>query len=388
MKKVQPIVKKIINRSIEEAKLYNESEIKIEHVVIALINDYNNDAIKFLVELGVDVDELHKKIEKKLVTNMEDPPDIPISLLPMGEYAKKIIKESEVESDKLKDDALDTPHIMLSILKEKNNITKILNKMGVDYKLYNSMVKKQMIEGSFESMDDPDGGLFSRQPRKRNKNSNTPILDNFSIDVTKRASEGKIDPVIGRDDIIQRVAQILSRKKKNNPVLIGDPGVGKTTIVEGLALKINEGDAPRTLLDKRIVSLDLTAMVAGTKYRGQFEERIKGVVDELMEASDIILFIDELHTLVGAGNASGAMDAANVFKPALSRGDIQIIGATTLDEFRENVEKDGALTRRFQQVMIVPPSVEETILILNKIKGSYEEFHKVNYIMKILLSNV
>ena len=353
MKKVQPKVKQIINRSIEEAKLYNEVEIKIEHVVIALINDYNNEAIKFLVDLGLDVDDLHRKLEKRLILDSTNTTPLSTSLLPMGAYAKKIIKDSEKESDKLKESILDTQHIMLSILKEKNNVSKILNKMGIDYKIYNSIVKKHLIEGSFESMEESEG-VFGRQPKKRNKNSNTPILDNFSLDITKRASEGKIEPVIGRDDIIQRVAQILSRKKKNNPVLIGDPGVGKTTIIEGLALKINEGDAPRTLLDKRIVSLDLTAMVAGTKYRGQFEERIKGVVDELMDAEDIILFIDELHTLVGAGNASGAMDAANVFKPALSRGDIQIIGATTLDEFRENVEKDGALTRRFQQVMIIP----------------------------------
>tara|TARA_R110002110_G_scaffold52342_2_gene152447 strand:+ start:106 stop:2574 length:2469 start_codon:yes stop_codon:yes gene_type:complete len=378
MKKVQPKVKQIINRSIEEAKLYNELEIKIEHVMIALINDYNNEAIKFLVDLGLDIDDLHKNIEKKLVIEMKDVIEETTSLLPMGAYAKKIIKESENESDKLKENILDTKHIMLSILKEKNNVSKILNKMGINYKTYNSMVKKHLIEGSFESMEESEG-MFGRQPKKRNKNSNTPILDNFSIDITKKASEGKIEAVIGRDDVIQRVAQILSRKKKNNPVLIGDPGVGKTTIIEGLALKINEGDAPRTLLDKRIVSLDLTAMVAGTKYRGQFEERIKGVVDELMDAEDIILFIDELHTLVGAGNASGAMDAANVFKPALSRGDIQIIGATTLDEFRENIEKDGALTRRFQQVMIIPPTIEETILILNKIKGNYEKFHKVTY---------
>ncbi|NIP31670.1 MAG: AAA family ATPase, partial [Candidatus Dadabacteria bacterium] len=210
-------------------------------------------------------------------------------------------------------------------------------------------------------------------------NKNTPILDNFSIDVTKRASEGKIDPVIGRDESIQRVAQILARKKKNNPVIIGDPGVGKTTIVEGLALKIVLGEAPRTLLDKRIVSLDLTSLIAGTKYRGQFEERIKGVVDELMEVDNVILFIDEVHNVVGAGNASGSMDAANVLKPALARGDLQLIGATTLDEFRENIEKDGALARRFQQVIIEPPSVEDTIKILNNIKDSYETYHKVEY---------
>ena len=378
MKKVQPKVKKIINKSIEEAKLYNDEEIKVEHLITALINDYDNEAIKFLIELEIDVDDLHKKIENYLVKTKKSD-NFTNSLVPMSEYTKKIIKDSEVECDKLKEDYLDTPHIMLSILKEKNTVSKILNKMGINYENYNSMVRKHLIEGSFDSIDDDSGELFNRPPRRKNKNSSTPILDNFSVDITKRASEGKIDPVIGRDDVIQRVAQILSRKKKNNPVLIGDPGVGKTTVIEGLALKINEGDAPRTLLDKRIISLDLTSLVAGTKYRGQFEERIKGVVDELMITDNIILFIDELHTLVGAGNASGAMDAANVFKPALSRGDIQIIGATTLDEFRENIEKDGALTRRFQQVIIEPPSIEETIEILNKIKGSYELFHKVTY---------
>jgi ATP-dependent Clp protease ATP-binding subunit ClpC len=215
--------------------------------------------------------------------------------------------------------------------------------------------------------------------RTTSKNTETPILDNFSIDVTKRATEGKIDPVIGRDESIMRVAQILARKKKNNPVIIGDPGVGKTTIVEGLALKIIQGDAPRTLLDKRIVSLDLTSLVAGTKYRGQFEERIKGVVDELMDVDNVILFIDEVHSVVGAGNSSGSMDAANVLKPALARGDLQLIGATTLDEFREHIEKDGALTRRFQQVIIEPPSVEDTIKILTNIKDSYESYHKVFY---------
>ncbi len=381
MKKVQPKVKKIINKSIEEARLYNEVEIKIEHIMIALINDYDNDAIKYLVELGVEVDDLHAKLEQKIFNEETGEEDVKISLLPMSEYTKKLIKEAEFECDKLKESYLSTTHIMLSILKEKNNISNILKKMGVDYKKYDKEVKKHIIKDSFEPADGDEGeDLFSRRNKsKKNKNSNTPILDNFSVDITKKASEGKIDPVIGREDVIQRVAQILSRKKKNNPVLIGDPGVGKTTVIEGLALKINEGDAPRTLLDKRIISLDLTSLVAGTKYRGQFEERMKGVVDELMDSEGIILFIDELHTLVGAGNASGSMDAANVFKPALSRGDIQIIGATTLDEFREHIEKDGALTRRFQQVVIEPPSIEETIEILNKIKGSYEFYHKVSY---------
>lgn len=387
MRKVQPKVKKIINKSIEEARLYNQDEITIEHVTIAMINDYDNDAIKYLVELGVDVDDLHRKLEDE-VLKQEEAIKVTTSLIPMAEYTKKLIKEAEVECEKLKESYLGTSHIMLSILKEKNNITKILKKMGVNYKNYDKTVKKYIINDSFEHADGESEDIFNRPPRKKNKNSGTPILDNFSVDVTKRASEGKIDPVIGRDEVIQRVAQILSRKKKNNPVLIGDPGVGKTTVIEGLALKINEGDAPRTLLDKRIVSLDLTSLVAGTKYRGQFEERIKGVVDELMDADDIILFIDELHTLVGAGNASGSMDAANVMKPALSRGDLQIIGATTLDEFREHIEKDGALTRRFQQVVIEPPTIEETIEILEKIKGSYEKYHKVTYLKDTVIQCV
>ena len=377
MKKVLPKVKKIINKSIDEAKFYNNDIIKIEHIIIALINDYDNEAIKFLIEIGIDIDDLHKKIEKSLFRNNKEIKTT-LKFLPLDDYAEKIIKSAEDECDKLRETYLDTTHILLSILNDKNNISKILKNMGVDYKNYSSVVKRSLIENSFHSMEEPDS-LFGKPPRKKSANTKTPILDNFSLDVTRRASEGKIDPVIGRDDIIQRVAQILSRKKKNNPVLIGDPGVGKTTIIEGLALKINEGDAPRTLLDKRIISLDLTALVAGTKYRGQFEERIKGVVDELMTVDNVILFIDELHNVVGAGNATGSMDAANIFKPALSRGDLQIIGATTLDEFREHIEKDGALTRRFQQVMIDPPSIEDTIIILKSIKKSYEEFHKVTY---------
>ena len=388
MKKVLPKVKKIINKSIDEAKFYNDVVIKIEHFVTALINDYDNSAIKFLVELDIDIDDLHSKIEKLLIKNSVKENSSNLKFLPLDKNTEKIIKMAEEECDILGEPYLDTPHILLSILKSKNNINKILKTMGVNYEKYNKVVRRALIENSLESMEEGEP-LFARGgSRKKSRNSQTPILDNFSLDITKRASEGNIDPVIGRDDAIQRVAQILSRKKKNNPVLIGDPGVGKTTIIEGLALKINEGDAPRTLLDKRIVSLDLTALVAGTKYRGQFEERIKGVVDELMAVDNIILFIDELHNVVGAGNASGSMDAANIFKPALSRGDLQIIGATTLDEFREHIEKDGALTRRFQQVIIDPPSIGETIEILNKIKISYEEYHKVSYVPAAIIQCV
>jgi ATP-dependent Clp protease ATP-binding subunit ClpC len=382
MKKVLPKVKKVINMSLIQAKMYGDIEIRIEHIVISLINDYNNNAIKILTDLGIDVDILHKKIEMSLLKEKKEQISTKNKELPLEVTAEKILKGAENECDNMGDDFLDTQHLLLSTLKVKNSVGSFLKGFKINYTMVKKHMEKNLIQNSIDPIDSDDENIFrdnKKLNKKPNKTNETPILDNFSIDVTKRASEGKIDPVIGRDESIQRVAQILARKKKNNPVLIGDPGVGKTTIVEGLALKIIQGDAPRTLLDKRIISLDITSLVAGTKYRGQFEERIKGVVDELMNVDNVILFIDELHTIVGAGNASGSMDAANVLKPALARGDIQVIGATTLDEFRENIEKDGALARRFQQVLINPPSVEDTIKILNKIKFSYENYHKVYY---------
>ena len=384
MKKVADKVKRILNMSLKQAKLYDDWEVKIEHIMIALINDYNNNAIRTLEDMDVDIDILHKKIEKSLVKNKKEDEmyDINNDTIPLNTTSQNIIKGAEKECDLLKEDYLDTQHILLSLLKTKNSISGILKNMKITYKACNSQVKKTIIEASAEPLDTDEDKPFKgykNQPKVKTKSNETPVLDNFSVDITKMAMDGKIDPVIGRDKTIQRVAQILARKKKNNPVIIGEPGVGKTTIVEGLALKIINGEAPRTLLNKRIVSLDLAALVAGTKYRGQFEERIKGVVDELMTVDNVILFLDEVHTIIGAGNSSGSMDAANVLKPALSRGDLQLIGATTLDEFRENIEKDGALTRRFQQVIVEPPSVKDTIEILNKIKFSYESFHKVTY---------
>jgi ATP-dependent Clp protease ATP-binding subunit ClpC len=384
MKKIAPKVKRILNMSLKQAKLYDDLEVKIEHIMIALINDYNNRAIKTLEDMGIDVDVLHKKIERSLIKNKKEDEmyDISDDTIPLNFTSQNIIKGAEKECDILKEDYLDTHHIILSILKTKNSINGILKIMKVTYKSYDSQIKKSVIEDSMGPFDTDEDKPFNNdkpQPKRKGKSNETPLLNNFSVDITKMAIDGRIDPVIGRDKTIQRVAQILARKKKNNPVIIGEPGVGKTTIVEGLALKIVNGDAPRTLLDKRIVSLDLASLVAGTKYRGQFEERIKGIVDELMEVDNVILFLDEVHTIIGAGNSSGSMDAANVLKPALSRGDLQLIGATTLDEFRENIEKDGALTRRFQQVLIEPPSVSDTIEILNKIKFSYESFHKVVY---------
>jgi len=332
-----------------------------------------------LLKMGVDVDKLHKKIEIKLIKEKDDFVEVKINSkdIPLDDITENILKGAEKECDLLNDNYLDTQHILLASIKVKSDISSIFKSMKVSYR----NCKSNVVSSIEPAETDGDNSNKNKKSKIRttSKNTETPILDNFSIDVTKRATEGKIDPVIGRDESIMRVAQILARKKKNNPVIIGDPGVGKTTIVEGLALKIIQGDAPRTLLDKRIVSLDLTSLVAGTKYRGQFEERIKGVVDELMDVDNVILFIDEVHTVVGAGNSSGSMDAANVLKPALARGDLQLIGATTLDEFREHIEKDGALARRFQQVIIEPPSVEDTIKILTNIKDSYESYHKVFY---------
>ena len=379
MKKVLPKVKRIINMSLKQAKFYGDDVVRIEHIIISLINDYNNNAIKTLLKMGVDVDKLHKKIEIKLIKEKDDFVEVKINSkdIPLDDITENILKGAEKECDLLNDNYLDTQHILLASIKVKSDISSIFKSMKVSYR----NCKSNVVSSIEPAETDGDNSNKNKKSKIRttSKNTETPILDNFSIDVTKRATEGKIDPVIGRDESIMRVAQILARKKKNNPVIIGDPGVGKTTIVEGLALKIIQGDAPRTLLDKRIVSLDLTSLVAGTKYRGQFEERIKGVVDELMDVDNVILFIDEVHSVVGAGNSSGSMDAANVLKPALARGDLQLIGATTLDEFREHIEKDGALTRRFQQVIIEPPSVEDTIKILTNIKDSYESYHKVYY---------
>lgn len=378
MKKVYPKVKKIINKSLEEAKNRGCEEVKLEHLIISMLNDDNNEGTKYLKKLNIDLDKLHTLIELKVGVDGDlEPNKIKVKNISLNKETEEIIKNAEDECDKLGEEYINTHHIILSLLNENNFITKIIEKMGVNYKKYSDEISNSF--GNIHNDDDDDDMGMERPKKKYKGNSATPILDNFSTDVTKNAEEGKIDPVIGRKKEIQRVAQILSRKKKNNPVLIGNPGVGKTTIIEGLALMIKQGDAPRTLLDKRVVSLDLTSMVAGTKYRGQFEERIKGVMDELKKVDDVILFIDELHTLIGTGASAGSMDAANAFKPALARGEIQIIGATTLDEFRENIEKDGALTRRFQQVLIEPPSIEETKEILQKIANSYETYHKVFY---------
>jgi len=382
MKKMMPKLKVVIRQSFKESIRLGDNKIKPEHLILAVLNQEKNDVFDVLKEMGSDVTDLSEKLEGYLRFKIKNPNIVEVKIIPLSESSKNAISSAELEADKLRDDFIGVEHLFLSILKNKTlDGTKVLGNQGITYRTFKETLlhlKQQKImnmTGDFEEMDD-----FNKKAKKATQGkSTTPILDNFGRDITKLAAEGVIDPIIGRDDEIERVSQILSRRKKNNPILIGEPGVGKTAIVEGLALKIVERKCPRILFDKRVVSLDLASLVAGTKYRGQFEERLKGIMQELEKADDVILFVDEIHTMVGAGNASGSLDASNILKPALARGEIQCIGATTLDEYRENIEKDGALARRFQMVVINPPSKEETLIILNNIKNKYEDHHKVNY---------
>lgn len=379
MKSVVAKVKKIMNSSFQIAKQFNDVSVRPEHILLSIIKDSNNNGVKTLKSMGVDVKKLTNKLELTCQQNIVPRVEKKYNILPLSKESTEIINNSENECNKFGNDMIDLNHIILSMLNSKSEVNSLLKGFDVDYNNFNNKSKELNIMASHED----DGQEFNQsEPEKRKFNkvvTKTPILDNFSKDITNDVENGKIDPVIGRDEEIERVAQILSRRKKNNPVLIGEPGVGKSSIIEGLALKIKEGNAPRTLNGKRIVSLDLSSLVAGTKYRGQFEERMKGILDEVLGNKDIILFIDELHTIVGAGNTSGSLDASNIFKPAMARGEIQIIGATTLNEFRENIEKDGALTRRFQQVLVNPTTMEDTIKILMNVKGKYEDHHKVEY---------
>ena len=382
-------VKEIISFSREEALRLGNDFIGTEHLLLGLIREGDNTAVRILKSFNVDLYELRKEIElavkDKTGKNIAN-----INSLPLTKQAEKVIRVTVLEAKALKSATVETEHLMLSILKNKENIaTQILNQFDVDYDLFRQelgIVKSNdpRAEYSEENDDDfEDEGKKYSQSKSSSKQggakSKTPVLDNFGRDITKLAEMGALDPIVGRESEIERVSQILSRRKKNNPILIGEPGVGKTAIVEGLALRIVQRKVSRVLFDKRVISLDLAALVAGTKYRGQFEERMKAIMNELEKNRDVILFIDELHTIVGAGGASGSLDASNIFKPALARGELQCIGASTLDEYRMYIEKDGALDRRFQKVMVDPPSVEETIQILNNIKSKYEEYHNVNY---------
>ena len=382
-------VKEIISFSREEALRLGNDFIGTEHLLLGVIREGENTAVKILKNLNVDLYELRKEVElavkDKTGKNIAN-----INSLPLTRQAEKVIRVTVLEAKALKSPTVETEHLMLSILKNKENIaTQILNQFDVDYDLFRNelgLVKSNDVRSEFT--DDPDDEFDeekkgyqqrSKQQAGAAAKSKTPVLDNFGRDITRLAEMGSLDPIVGREQEIERVSQILSRRKKNNPILIGEPGVGKTAIVEGLALRIVQRKVSRVLFDKRVVSLDLAALVAGTKYRGQFEERMKAIMNELEKNRDVILFIDEIHTIVGAGGASGSLDASNIFKPALARGELQCIGASTLDEYRMYIEKDGALDRRFQKVMVDPPSVEETIMILNNIKSKYEEYHNVNY---------
>ena len=381
-------VKEIISFSREEALRLGNDFIGTEHLMLGLIREGDNTAVRILKSFNVDLYELRKEIElavkDKTGKNIAN-----INSLPLTKQAEKVIRVTVLEAKALKSATVETEHLMLSILKNKENIaTQILNQFDVDYDLFRQelgIVKSNDPRAEFQDENDDDFDEEKKYSQSKgskqagNAKSKTPVLDNFGRDITKMAELGALDPIVGRESEIERVSQILSRRKKNNPILIGEPGVGKTAIVEGLALRIVQRKVSRVLFDKRVISLDLAALVAGTKYRGQFEERMKAIMNELEKNRDVILFIDELHTIVGAGGASGSLDASNIFKPALARGELQCIGASTLDEYRMYIEKDGALDRRFQKVIIDPPSVEDTIQILNNIKSKYEEYHNVNY---------
>jgi ATP-dependent Clp protease ATP-binding subunit ClpC len=362
----------VIRLSREEALRLGHDYIGTEHLLLGIIREGQGVGVKLLRNLDCDLMKLKKAIEDTVRTSGGT---LTIGNIPLTKQAEKVLKITQIESKIYKADVIGTEHLLLSLLRDEDNIaTQILHQFNITYDTARSELNAML---SSRTSKDPSGKQVTTD--KKIEKTKTPVLDNFGRDLTKLGLEDKLDPVVGREKEIERVAQILSRRKKNNPVLIGEPGVGKTAIAEGLALRIIQKKVPRTLHDKRVVTLDLAGLVAGTKYRGQFEERMKALMNELEKAKDIILFIDELHTIVGAGGASGSLDASNMFKPALARGDIQCIGATTLDEYRKFVETDGALDRRFQKVMVDPPTFDETIQILENIKFKYEEHHHVKY---------
>lgn len=399
----------VIEYSREEAARLQNSYIGPEHLMLGLLREGNCNAVSILDGMNADLKQIKKDIELE-IRNPFDMDNLPLSDIAISKNTERVLRISMLEARKFNSERTRTEHLLLALLKEEfNTAAQILSRMGIDYHtIYNQINEsdnESIDTAEFEEIrdgftdDDEDDDSFSSSYKKdppsssqgnnpsssnttgtTQKSSNdTPVLDNFGTDMTKAAAEGKLDPIVGREKEIERLAQILSRRKKNNPVLIGEPGVGKSAIVEGLAQRIVQRKVSRILFDKRVISLDMASIVAGTKYRGQFEERIKAILNELSKNPQIILFIDELHTLVGAGSASGSMDAANMLKPALARGELQCIGATTLDEYRKNIEKDGALERRFQKVLVDPTTAEETLQILKNIKERYEEHHNMIY---------
>jgi ATP-dependent Clp protease ATP-binding subunit ClpC len=385
-------VKEVISLSREEALRLGHDYIGTEHLLLGMIREGEGVAISLLKKLSVSLDELRLSIEQATkgtaISNVKN-----LANIPLTRQSEKVLKITYLEAKIFKSQLIGTEHLLLSILRDEDNIaTQILEKFDINYEVVKELLEYQT-ENPMSSSDTDEGdeessrffgggsssGSGKESSSKSTEKSRTPVLDNFGRDLTKMAEDGKLDPIVGREKEIERVGQILSRRKKNNPILIGEPGVGKTAIAEGLALRIVQKKVSRVLFGKRVVTLDLASLVAGTKYRGQFEERMKAVMNELEKSPEVILFIDELHTIVGAGGASGSLDASNMFKPALSRGEIQCIGATTLDEYRQYIEKDGALARRFQIVMVDATTPEETIDILNNIKEKYEDHHHVNY---------
>jgi len=391
-----PRVKDVIAFSKEEALRLGHDFIGTEHLMLGLLRDGNGKAINILDALDVDLDHLRRKVE---ILSPANPNTTSVQKdkknLHLTRQAERALKTTFLEAKLFQSSSINTAHLLLCILRNENDpTTKLLHKLKVDYdnvkEQFKSMItsdddyldvtRAESFPGEPEDTGDSKESTFGATgSQKGNKKSKTPVLDNFGRDLTKLAEENKLDPVVGREKEIERVSQILSRRKKNNPLLIGEPGVGKSAIAEGLALRIINKKVSRILYGKRVVTLDLASLVAGTKYRGQFEERMKAVMNELEKNDDIILFIDEIHTIVGAGGATGSLDASNMFKPALARGEIQCIGATTLDEYRQYIEKDGALERRFQKVIVEPTTVEETVEILMNIKGKYEDHHNVIY---------
>lgn len=395
-KRFSPKVKQVISKSRDAAIRLGHDFIGTEHLLLGIMVETDSLAVKVLESLDVNPVDLQQNVEESIQRASSAQTSLGVGNLPFNRQAEKVLKVTFLEAKMLKSEEISPEHLLLSILKHKDNpASKVLNQFDVDYDIYKAELEYVRQEQDFtrsgepyaqspSDQDDPydeDEGQGSGryQQRKGSTKSRTPVLDNFGRDITKLAEEDKLDPIIGRENEIERVSQILSRRKKNNPILIGEPGVGKTAIVEGLALRIMQKKVSRTLFNKRIVMLDLAALVAGTKYRGQFEERMKAIMNELEKSRDVILFIDEIHTIVGAGGATGSLDASNIFKPALARGELQCIGASTLDEYRQHIEKDGALDRRFQKVIVDPPSAEETVNILHNIRSKYEEFHNVNY---------
>lgn len=390
-------VSDIILYSKEEANRLRNKHIGPEHLLLGMLRDGGGKAIELLIKLDIDLKQVKNRLESFL-KEMEDDTLLPDAEIPLSPIATKILKMCMLEARLLKSETADAEHVLLAILKDGDNLAAtVLEENEVDYQSVFEQLSMKPTNPSAgmgfpeddedeeedmnlsRSSNNPGAGSSSAQTAAKKPSNDTPVLDNFGMDMTRAAEEGKLDPVVGREREIERLAQILSRRKKNNPVLIGEPGVGKSAIVEGLALRIVQKKVSRILFEKRVMMLDMASVVAGTKYRGQFEERIRSIINELQKNPNVILFIDEIHTIVGAGAATGSMDAANMLKPALARGEIQCIGATTLDEYRKNIEKDGALERRFQKVIVEPTTAEETLQILKNIKDKYEDHHNVTY---------